>query len=523
MFGFTANFYARWRVAGAVVPALHEGAEAAPPERLLQAIWQHQRLIRERLRTPAGVPVRVLHPGFRNPEAGPDFTGAVIQFGTDAPQSGDVEIDLRPQGWQAHGHEQNPAYRHVILHAVWEVGPTPTGALPTLSLAGTLDAPLRELNWALAAETPPALPQSFLGRCVAPLSELAPDEVATLLRQAAQVRFECKAAAMCARARQAGWEQALWEGLFHGLGYKYNAWPMQRLAELRERWHSGAPGASELQARLLGIGGLLPAELTRSQASTDHYLRRIWDQWWRERDGFADSLLPRQLWRFSNMRPANHPQRRLALASHWLAAGGLPEKLARWLTADIADTQLETSLLETLQVGEDPFWSWHWTLRSARLPKAQPLVGARRVTDLAVNVVLPWLWSRASSGKETLSVPASGPDATAAAVDSDAPNPGAMAAPAAEDASAHTQLRQRVEQRYFAWPEAEDNARLKLARERLLGGKPPKAWRGAAAQQGLLQILGDFCDHTNALCDDCRFPQLVRDWRSAGTETRRVG
>ena len=88
---------------------------------------------------------------------------------------------------------------------------------------------------------------------------------------------------------------------------------------------------------------------------------------------------------------------------------------------------------------------------------------------------------------------------------------------------AHSQLRQRVEQRYFAWPEAEDNARLKLARERLLGGRSPKAWRGAAAQQGLLQILGDFCDHTNALCDDCRFPQLVRDWRSAGVETQRVG
>jgi hypothetical protein len=513
--GFTANFYARWRVSGAVVPALHEGAEAAPPERLLQAIWQHQRLIRERLRTPAGGPVRVLHPGFRNPEAGPDFTGAVIQFGAEAPQSGDVEIDLRPQGWQAHGHDHNPAYRNVILHAVWEAGPTSDGTLPTLPLAGTLDAPLRELNWTLAAEVPPPLPQCFLGRCVAPLSELAADEVATLLRQAAQVRFECKAAALRARARQTGWEQALWEGLFRALGYKWNSWPMQRLAELRERWQPGSSGASDLQARLLGIGGLLPAELTRSQAGTDRYLRRIWDQWWRERDAFADSLLPRQLWRFCNLRPANHPQRRLALASHWLAAGGMPEKLARWLTADVEIPQLEHSLLEALQVGEDPFWSWHWTLRSARLPKAQPLVGARRVTDLAVNVVLPWLWSRALSGAEAFPSSAGGAQANAAGVGAEVASLGAATARAAELSSTHAHLRQRVEQRYFAWPAAEDNARLKLARERLLGGKSPKAWRGAAAQQGLLQILGDFCDHTNALCDDCHFPQLVRDWQSA--------
>jgi hypothetical protein len=30
-----------------------------------------------------------------------------------------------------------------------------------------------------------------------------------------------------------------------------------------------------------------------------------------------------------------------------------------------------------------------------------------------------------------------------------------------------------------------------------------------AAQQGLLQILRDFCDHSNALCEHCQFPELV--------------
>jgi hypothetical protein len=33
----------------------------------------------------------------------------------------------------------------------------------------------------------------------------------------------------------------------------------------------------------------------------------------------------------------------------------------------------------------------------------------------------------------------------------------------------------------------------------------------AAAQQGLLQIVRDFCDHSNAICADCRFPELVRN------------
>jgi len=50
---------------------------------------------------------------------------------------------------------------------------------------------------------------------------------------------------------------------------------------------------------------------------------------------------------------------------------------------------------------------------------------------------------------------------------------------------------------------------LKLARQRLLAGSPIRALRSAAAQQGLMQIVRDFCEHTNAVCENCRFPELV--------------
>jgi len=70
-----------------------------------------------------------------------------------------------------------------------------------------------------------------------------------------------------------------------------------------------------VQARLFGISGLLPVELSRSQAGADNYVRRVWDLWWRERDEFCDCILPRVPWRSHGLRPANHPQRRLALAS----------------------------------------------------------------------------------------------------------------------------------------------------------------------------------------------------------------
>lgn len=481
------NFYAQWRAQSGVVAALREG-DAPPPEHLLQAVWQHQRLRRDQLTTLDGRSVRVLHPGFISREGGPDFRGAVIQFANDPPRTGDVEVDIHPAGWRAHGHDRNPNFQSVILQVVWKAGSQTQGP-PVLALSEWLDAPLPELNLWLSGEPGESLPEYLRGQCCAPLRELSSGQLSELLREAGQVRFGGKAAQFQSRARQVGWERALWEGLFRALGYKHNTWPMQCLAETHPRWFASGCSAQALQARLFGLSGLLPAELTRTQASADDYLRRIWNQWWRERDEFADCVLPRSLWKFHGLRPANHPQRRLALVAHWLAAGDLTAKLERWCVADLSRRLVSPksdeggseakadSLLEILQVQRDEFWSWHWTIRSARLKKPQPLLGAARVTDLAVNVILPWLWARAVEGR-------------------------------------NEKLQRSLQERFCAWPAAEDNSILKLARQRLLGGAGRGVLKTAAAQQGLIQIVRDFCERTNALCEGCRFPDLVQQWKN---------
>ena len=112
----------------------------------------------------------------------------------------------------------------------------------------------------------------------------------------------------------------------------------------------------------------------------------------------------------------------------------------------------------------------------------EPLLGSTRVTDLAVNVVLPWLWIRAVEGKNAA-------------------------------------MQGTLEHRYFAWPPAEDNSVLRLARQRLLGKTSPCALPGAAARQGLIQMVRDFCDHSNAICEQCKLPEVVKDWTSRQSES----
>src|SRR5882724_3531295 len=127
------------------------------------------------------------------------------------------------------------------------------GAPPAVAISEKLDAPLSELNQWLNSEGPESLPESLRGKCSAPLSELAPEKLRELLLQAAQIRFHGKAAQFQARARHVDWEQTLWEGVFRALGYKHNTWPMQCLAESRDRWFARHSSPLMLQARLLGV------------------------------------------------------------------------------------------------------------------------------------------------------------------------------------------------------------------------------------------------------------------------------
>ncbi|MSU34588.1 MAG: DUF2851 family protein [Pedosphaera sp.] len=477
------DLYRRWLAILRPRQTLADGPRP-PPERWLQQIWRHQRIVRESLRLTDGRAVRVLHPGFWNRESGPDFRGGIVQFDTEKPIRGDIEVDVNEGGWETHRHDRNPAFRQVCLHVVWESDGA-VGVPPTLPLHSYLDAPLSDLVPWLDSNAGSEFPDLTAGKCCSPLEQLPGPILSELWQQAARIRFEQKAACFEGRARQCGWEQALWEGLFAALGYKHNSWPFRRLAEvllptlaatpkqpLNETADRGNRSEEILvwQARLLGIAGLLPHNLPCGPSGK--WVRTLWDCWWREHDKFVQEVLPAIAWRWSGVRPLNYPHRRLALAAHWIASGTLATRLEKSLLSATPGRSAARRFLEQLRPPDDPFWSRHWTCLSPCFRQPQPLLGQPRATDLAVNVVLPWLWARSQHGAE----------------------PG---------------IQNHIVALHTEWPASEDNAVLKLARERLLGSHSKTRPRTAAEQQGLLQIVRDFCDRSNAVCAECRFPELV--------------
>jgi hypothetical protein len=99
-----------------------------------------------------------------------------------------------------------------VLHVVWSADSKTSTTLPTIAIKDSLDAPLAELHAGLADGWGD---QSAMltGQCYAPLRNLAVETWSEVVRQAAQVRLQSKAAQFQARARQIGWERALWEGI----------------------------------------------------------------------------------------------------------------------------------------------------------------------------------------------------------------------------------------------------------------------------------------------------------------------
>lgn len=432
--------------------ALHAGntriaetAAAEDKELAWQARWFSGAFGRE-LNTVDGVRVVVGDFGEWNREAGPDFVRAAVQI-AGREHRGAIEVDLEASGWEQHGHAVNPDYEHVVLHVVIRRSArrhfTRTRShreVPQVCLA---DHTASDPEWtALAAARP--------GRCAAPLRDLSEPQLMGLLAAAAERRLRRKGAVLRRMVASRGLEAALYESLAVALGYKNNKLPFQLLAQrVPRKTAAGQRG----EALLFGLAGFLeepepPRRDARNEVST------LWSAWWKLRAAHGHAMLPRNAWRLTGLRPANHPMRRLgalvAIARNWKSVCAALQSGQRH--------QLE-KVLGSLR---HPFWSFHTTWGSRRRNKPLAVIGPDRIREIHANIALPLAMMRGNH-----------------------PN--------------WTEL-----------PSGPANSSLRLVAARLFGGPLPRTLpRKLFVHQGLLQIYADFCLRDHGECAQCRFPALV--------------
>jgi len=329
-----------------------------------------------------------------NADGGPDFTDALITVGRLLCR-GDVELHTHPASWRAHGHDSDPHYNRVILHAVLRCGRngntprTATGrAIPQVVLAPFIDA--------RALRARPARPRE---RCRTRGARVSPEQISLILRSTGRRKINARVRALGARLSQIeeegtrrSWNQLLYESLMEGMGYTKNRLPFLTLARgvtLEAIARAAGADCHAAEALLFGEAGLLPVPRRIAAKEARGYVRaqrRRWRRLRRSRRG----LLREADWKFFRLRPANFPTARLAAFCRLLPLlmeEGAPERILSPLEQPGAAPKRALRAVEALlSVRGEGFWSRHVEFRRRG---GRAALGCERIHDILVNALLP--------------------------------------------------------------------------------------------------------------------------------------
>jgi uncharacterized protein DUF2851 len=403
--------------------------------------------------------------GVWNHGAGPDFTGCAVLCEGETLR-GSIELDPDVRDWERHGHGANAAYEDVVLHLFTHA---PEARVFTRTAAHR-EVPQVHLKPEMLrdAARPRHMAEARLGRCATPLKEMEELAVISLVEAAAQYRLRRKSHKLHALVQIHGREQAVYQSLASALGYRNNQRAFTVLAQRLPIKAMLKLDASEREALLFGVSGFLESvRYEDTEAETRVYLRGLWSEWWRRREVYANWLgePARPRWVLSAVRPGNHPQRRIGALSALLSAWGHV-----YASLHDAENWCRKTLAATVVHLEHPYWSTHYTLLAEPSAKPLAMIGGTRVQEMLANVAYPLL------------VPE---------------------APALWD-------------EYMKLPSVLDNQKVRRAALRLFGeGERAMLFQKRLfQQQGLLQIYEDYCLEDDSACEECPFPEKLKDWRA---------
>ncbi len=341
-------------------------------ERFSEKRWQtylSQNRLGSRWVTQDGEVVEILHFGRCNREEGPDFMGALVKFGREAPVRGDLELDRDVRDWERHNHAQNGAYRNVLVHFFFEK--------PAKHVAFTRDVEGRQIRQVLL--DPDQVQVSPFLRTECPIfAAVDLSDTVKLIEAAARFRMLRKQQGLRRKVLLSGGSEALFQAIASALGYRPNSLPFHVLARRVGIENAASPLG---EALLFGVAGFLRGEeFMRVSASARKYLRDLWDLWWCYRDQFSPKQLSSQLWRRTSVRPSNYPERRI----------GALTLIARQfsLLQELVHAQKEAPFMEFMKSLQHPFWQ----VRSSFFLEPHQgclLLGEERALDLLINVFYP--------------------------------------------------------------------------------------------------------------------------------------
>lgn len=333
-----------------------------------------------------GGEVEVISAGRHNPHQGPDFLEARVRIGGTL-LVGNVEIHCKSSDWVKHAHQEDPNYRNVILHVVWENDQPPQLVkIPCIELKDRV--PLRViLNFSKLLERGGHIP--------------CRDQINTVSDTIwEQWKGELLLFRMNNRARQIKslllrnnfhWEEVFWWLTARGFGHAVNAQAFELIAQsipyaviLRHR-----TVLVQLEAILMGQAGLLNKDFS------DDYAKMLKNEYffYQRKYQLEPIHLPVN---FLRMRPVNFPTIRLSqLAMLVYQNHNIFYKVKNASSLQEAE--------KLFAVTANDYWHYHYHFDEESVYKPKTL-GKTMTNLLMINAVIPMLYAYGVIMKEEESI-----------------------------------------------------------------------------------------------------------------------
>lgn len=352
-----------------------QSKNAVMKEEFIYYLWEN-RLLSNDICTVDGEDVNVISVGIRNHDAGPDFLDARIQIG-DTLWVGQVEMHVNSSDWFKHGHQDDEAYKNVVLHVVYH-NDFERLNIPTVEIEGKFDENvlacyegfMRSRNWIPCEKLIINVQQftwmSWLERLVVERLEAEVKDVFTHLVE-----------------NNYDWEETMYQRVMRYLGMKVNNDAFERLAKILPlkilRKH--IDNVLQVEAMIFGCAGFL------EQTFAEPYPVLLQREFKILKSKFNLSVMPMAYWKFLRMRPPNFPTIRLAQTATLICSFD-----------SVFSKILENNDLESVKalfdVDASGYWDTHFVFGKPSKTMKKTL-GSIAIDVLVINAIVPVLFSYA--------------------------------------------------------------------------------------------------------------------------------
>ena len=348
-------------------------------EKLMQYVWEHRLWNPAGMTTNDGKKIRILDPGLRNDDAGPDFFNAKIEI-DGCLWAGNVEIHYRASDWRRHGHDKDAAYDSVILHVVDKD-----------------DAPVFRSNGERIPQMVMQCSPRFVERysalvdgkaelpCKKVIASLSPLEVAEWIESMAFERLQTKTERVrrLLELYNGNWEAACYVTFARNIGFGTNNDAFERLAKSLplQLLHKHSDSLTQIEALFFGQAGMLE---NYQQYADNNYYRQLCREYAFLKNKFSLRRPDGLVWKSFRMRPQNFPCRRIAMLAGYVYGGFR-------LMADILDADGDIAKLrELFAVSLTGYWSTHYSFSGEPAASgASQAIGRGAVDVILINTVVP--------------------------------------------------------------------------------------------------------------------------------------